>query len=67
MVLVAKTCLFVAQSEDTSDCDKPTKAERRPSQVQHWLKQIMVETETEPSIGELQKNFDTMNNSQLQD
>lgn len=28
-----------------------------PSQVQQWLQEIMVETETEPSVGEQEKNF----------
>ncbi|XP_069693833.1 uncharacterized protein [Periplaneta americana] len=29
----------------------------KPSQVQQWLQEIMVETEIEPSIGEQEKNF----------
>lgn len=37
---------------------------RRPSQVQQWLQQIMAETETEPSIGEQEKNFVSLNQSE---
>ncbi|GFG37761.1 hypothetical protein Cfor_04673 [Coptotermes formosanus] len=37
---------------------------RRPSQVQQWLQQIMAETETEPSIGEQEKNFGSLNQSE---
>jgi len=37
---------------------------RRPSQVQQWLQQIMAETETEPSVGEQEKNFTSLSQSQ---
>jgi len=37
---------------------------RRPSQVQQWLQQIMAETEIEPSIGEQEKNFISLNQSE---
>lgn len=37
---------------------------RRPSQVQQWLQQIMAETETEPSIGEQEKNFACLSQSE---
>jgi len=37
---------------------------QRPSQVQQWLQQIMAETEIEPSIGEQEKNFISLNQSE---
>ncbi|PSN38086.1 hypothetical protein C0J52_00835 [Blattella germanica] len=47
-----------AESESRSSMNDSLMAEGQcPSQVQQWLQQIMVETETEPSVGEQEKNF----------
>ncbi|XP_049794013.1 uncharacterized protein LOC126203687 [Schistocerca nitens] len=42
------------QNEDCAE----NATERRPSQVEHWLQQIKVETEIEPSVAEQDKNLE---------
>lgn len=53
-VIVENSAISDNQNEDCPE----NASERRPSQVEHWLQQIKVETEIEPSVAEQDKNLE---------